>query len=367
MPHTGLPKMKTSSHILSLIVSAGVVLAPFAAKAVPSYARQLNINCSACHSEFPILTEMGRQFKLNGYTMSAGVTDLPPLAVMLQPAYTSTGKGQPGGAAPHYGDNNNASLTQASVFYSGRLFGPYADKIFDADTAAFLNKFGTFIQTTYDGVGHVWHWDNAELRFADNGTLFEKPLTYGFYLNNNPGLQDPWNGTPAWGFPFSASSLAPTPGAGQLIAGGLAQQVLGLGAYAMLDNNFYLDFAGYRTAGPHFQKGMGIDPAGETQVPGIAPYWRAAYTKAVGNSSYEFGFFGMEANTYPGRVKTAGKDRTVDWGVDGEYQTSFGNNDITALLSGIYEDQTLHASEPLGNTTNHGDGLWTAKATVDYL
>ena len=359
--------MKTSSRLLSLTIAATLSLMPLVAKAVPSYARQLNMACTACHSEFPILTELGRQFKLGGYTMSAGVTDLPPLSVMLQPSFTATAKGQPGGAAPHFADNNNFALNQLSLFYAGRLLGPYADKIFEPDTAAFLNKFGVFLQTTYDGVGRSWAWDNAELRFADNGTIFDKPVTYGFYANNNPGLQDPWNSTPAWNAPFSSSSLAPTPGAGQLIDGGLSQQVLGLGGYAMISNTLYFDVALYRTAGPHFQKSLGVDPTGETQVPGVAPYWRAAYTKAVGNSNYELGIFGMAADTYPGRVRTAGKDHITDLGVDSEYQTSFGQNDVTALLSGIYENQNLHASQALGGATNSSNDLWTMKATVDYL
>ena len=359
--------MKHSLRLLSLAIAASAVLVPKATQAVPSFARQMNMACTVCHTEYPILTEFGRQFKLNGYTMSANATDLPPLAVMLQPSFTFTKKGQPGGAAPHYADNDNFALNQLSVFYSGRLFGPYADSLFGTSTSSFLNKFGTFIQTTYDGVGKTWAWDNAELRWSDNTTIFEKPTTYGFYLNNNPGMQDPWNSTPAWGFPFSSSSLAPSPGAAQLIDGGLAQQVLGLGGYAMISNTLYVDIAAYHTAGTRFQKSLGVDPLGETEVPGLAPYWRAAYTKAVGNENYEFGIFGMSAATYPGRDKTAGKDHTTDWGVDAEYQGSFGRSDLTGLLSAIYEDQNWKASQTLGNASHRSDNLWTFKATADYL
>ena len=31
--------------------------------------------------------------------------------------------------------------------------------------------------------------------------MFGKPFTYGITLNNNPGVEDLWNSTPAWGFP----------------------------------------------------------------------------------------------------------------------------------------------------------------------
>jgi hypothetical protein len=350
-----------------LLASACAILLSPAARAVPSFARQLNTNCAACHTEFPILTDRGRQFKLNGYTMSAGQTDLPPLAIMLQPSFTQTNAGQPGGAAPGFKDNSNFALDQLSVFYAGRLFGPYADKIFGPETAAFVNKFGIFTQVTYDGVGKSWSWDNTELRFATNSTIFSKPAAWGVYLNNNPGLQDPWNTMPAWGFPFSSSALAPTPGAATMIDGGLAQQVVGLGAYLMFDNTFYFDVGAYHTLSTGFQKAMGVDPEGENQISSLAPYWRFAYTKSKGNQSYEIGMFGMSAGLYPGRDSSAGKDRITDWGLDSQYQVAFGKSDLAFLFSTIYEDQNWNASQKLGNATNHSDDLWTMKATVDYL
>ena len=38
---------------------------------IPSFSRQTGLACSACHSAFPHLTQFGRLFKLNGYTMTA--------------------------------------------------------------------------------------------------------------------------------------------------------------------------------------------------------------------------------------------------------------------------------------------------------
>lgn len=338
-----------------------------AARAVPSYARQTGMNCIACHTEFPILTEFGRQFKMNGYTLSTGQTELPPISFMLQPSFTQTNSGQPGGAAPHFANNSNMALTQASAFYAGRLFGPYAEPLFGSTVGGFLNKIGTFTQVTYDGVAQRFGWDNVELRYADSKTLFSKTVSFGLYANNNPGLQDPWNSSPAFGFPFSGSSLAPTPGAGTLIDGGLAQQVAGIGVFARIANSFYFDFAGYHTLSTHFQYAMGVDPTGETQVPDIAPYWRFAYEKSAGNQSFEAGVFGMAARTYPGRDKTAGKDRTIDWGFDTQYQTSFGKSDLTFMASAIYERNTWNASQQLENTLNSTDHLWAIKATADYL
>lgn len=352
---------------VALIAFATALFVPQVVQALPSYARQTGMACIACHTEFPILTDFGRQFKLSGYTQSTGQTDLPPLAVMLQPSFTHTNKNQAGGAAPHFAENSNFALSQASLFYNGRLFGPYAETLFGSSAASFLNKIGTFIQTTYDGVARQVHWDNAEIRYADTFTTSIMPITYGIFANNNPGMQDPWNSTPVWGFPFSGSGLAPTPAAGTLIEGGLAQQVGGIGGYALLSNSIYLEIAGYHTLSTGFQKAMGINPDGETQVPGIAPYWRLAYTKSAGNHSFEAGLFGLAADTYPGRDNSAGKDHIIDLGVDAEYQISFGKNDVTGLFSVIHEWEHWDASQQLGNTSNSSDYLWSAKATVDYL
>ncbi len=338
------------------------------ARAVPSLARQMDMQCIVCHTGFPLLNAFGRSFKLTGYTLGADAGDFPPLAVMLQPSFTHTAAGQPGGAAAGFGDNNNWALTQASVFYAGRLFGPYAAKLFGPDTAAFLNHFGVFAQVTYDGVGKAWSLDNTELRYAATGTIGGQSVNYGFYLNNNPTLQDPWNTTPAWGFPFSGSGLAPTPAAATLIDGGFAQQVGGLGAYVFVANTVYLDLAAYRTLGARLQKEVGVDPTGEAQIAGAAPYWRLALERpAGGTGTWEVGTFGLAAGTYPGRDPSMGRDRILDLGLDSEYQAAFGPHDLTVLVSWIHEREAWDASLPLGLTGNAVDRLWNFKATAAYL
>lgn len=364
-----IPASSNPSFIRSsLALAAGFLLIPIAAHAVPSLSTQTGMSCVKCHSEFPLLTKFGRDFKLDGYTQTVDDAGMwPPLSVMIQPSFTHTKKGQDGGAAPHFSDNDNFALDQASVFYSGTLFGPYATSLFGDTVGTFLNKFGTFIQVTYDGVGRAWSWDNAELRYADSATFGDQTLAYGVYLNNNPTMQDPWNTTPAWGFPFAGSALAPTPGAATMIDGGFGQQVLGLGAYAMINNHVYLDIGGYRTLGTGFQKSMGVDPEGEAEISGIAPYWRAAYTHAVGKGNWEAGVFGMAGDVYPGRDRSEGKDHFTDWGFDTQYQVSEGKHDITALATWIYETDKLGASQKLGTASNAGDHLWSLRGAVDYL
>jgi hypothetical protein len=353
--------------VAALLVGTVIFLSSSSeSQAVPSFARQLNMQCIACHTEFPVLNDFGRLFKLNGYTLSAGDSALP-VALMLQPSFTQTQASQPDDAAPGFKPNRNPALTQASIFYAGRLFGPYAANLFGPEGAAIANKFGIFSQTTYSGIDKKWAWDNTELRFADSGKIGARDVVYGVYLNNNPTMQDPWNSTPAWGFPFTSSDLAPTPAASPLIAGGLAQQVAGLGAYLMVSSTVYLELGGYHTLGAQFQKSLGVDPTDETQVTGLAPYWRLAAQKTVAGGTWEFGTFGLAARTYPGRDPSAGKDAIVDFGVDSQYQFSTERSDVTIMGSVIYERSRWQASQALGATSKGVDRLYNEQVTVDYL
>jgi len=359
--------VKNHFSILARLLLAALALAPLTGHAVPSFARQTGLSCIDCHTEFSDLNTLGRQFKLSGYTIGGGQSNLPPLAFMTQPSFTHTAKGQPGGAAPGFNDNNNFADTQTSVFYAGRLFGPYADKLFGKDGANIANKIGIFSQVTYDGVAKKWHWDSQELRYADTGAIAGRSVTYGVYLNNNPTMQDPWNSTPAWGFPFSTTGLPAQQPSSPMIDGALAQQVAGFGAYAFVDKSFYFDAAAYHTLGAQFQRSMGIDPTGQTQVSDLAPYWRAAYVKTSGNTSIEVGTFGLAADTFPGRDRSAGQDHTLDVGLDAQVQTAFGANDLTGTVSWIYERNTWDASQTLTSATNHTDNLKELKVTADYL
>ena len=365
-----VPPQRTSwltahAAVGSMLAAAVFLLAPSPARAVPSYARQMDMQCIACHTEFPVLNSFGRQFKLSGYTSSANNTDMPPIAFMFQPSFTHTAKAQEGGAAPDFSDNDNFALTQASIFYAGRLFGPF---IKDPEgTVSPLNKIGIFCQITYDGIEKAWAWDNTELRYADTGTIAGQDAIWGVYLNNNPTMQDPYNSTPAWGFPFTGSGLAPGPSAVTMIEDTFGGTAAGLGAYAMLNSTYYIDVGAYRTLGYSFQKSMGVDPADDAEISGVAPYWRFAFEKMDGNARWEVGTFGMAASTYPGRDHSEGTDRVSDIGLDAQYQTTAGADDITAMVSWIYETQHWDASYAMEDTQNPSDSLWDVKATFDYL
>src|SRR5262249_59857679 len=98
-----------------------------------------------------------------------------------------------------------------------------------------------------DPFGHVWTWDNTDLRFVNTANLGGISVVYGITANNNPTVQDVWNTTPAWGFPFAVSTLAPTPSAGTIIDGAFAAQVVSAGGYAWVNHFLYLQASSYHS------------------------------------------------------------------------------------------------------------------------
>lgn len=258
-----------TAALLLGVIGLATAVGPRPAHALPSYARQTGQQCAACHNGFPELTPYGRLFKLNGYTFTGGTLDWPGLAAMMIPNFTHTDKDQAGGAAPGFGPNNNFAFT-GSLFYGGRL----------------LDHVGIFSQATYDQTANQLTWDNLDLRYANTSLLSNKELVYGISLNNNPTVNDVWNSTPAWGYPYVGSGLAPGAPASTLIEGGLTQQVLGFNPYIYLDRLFYAEIGGYRTLGPRSLSALGVIPAGTSSIDGIAPSWRFAIEPQWGNSTW---------------------------------------------------------------------------------
>lgn len=325
----------TRFRFLTFVLCALTVLAARPAAAVPSFADQTGLPCNQCHvgAFGPQLKPFGRQFKLNGYTLSDG-TDrlLPPLSAMVETSFTHTEAPQAGGAAPHFASNDNFAVDQTSLFLAGR----------------FADNFGGFIQVTYDGVARQFVWDQTDLRYANSTELGGHGLIYGATFNNNPTVQDPWNTTPAWGFPFAASALAPTPGAATLIDGGLAQTSVGGGVYADWNDLLYLELDAYGDLGNTLRRSFGVPVTGQSRIDGAAPYWRVALHQDLGVHNVEIGTYGISANVFPSGVTQFNTDHFTDVAIDGQYQFIPNDNwDFSAYATWIHENQRLSASQPL--------------------
>ena len=324
------------------------------AHALPAYADQTSQPCIACHvgGFGPQLTPFGREFKLEGYTLQGTDQTTIPVSAMAVASYLHTSADQSAPPAPHYGVNDNFTLDQASLFIAG----------------GFGDHFGSFAQFTYDGVGRSFAWDNLDLRAIDRVKLFGQSVVAGLSVNNNPGVQDPWNTMAAWGFPYTSSALAPAPSAGTLLDGALAQSVLGVSAYGWWNSSIYTEAAVYWTPGRGFLNAVGVNPDdGVGVLANAAPYFRIGYEAREREQNYHVGGFALFANLFPGGDESTGaSDRYSDLGLDAGYQFTGLGQDIFSI-NAIYthEDQKLNASSLLG-ASNAKNSLEEVRTDVSY-
>ncbi|MBV8146721.1 MAG: hypothetical protein JO184_17140, partial [Gammaproteobacteria bacterium] len=299
-----------SRHRSALVLLAVALLAVAPrAHAVPSFARQTGMACEACHTVYPELTHFGRVFKANGYILSnvkqvrdvsgkkeelLSLAQTVPLSIMAQISYTQMKTAVPDlstAGAPGVAQNGTAGFPQQlSLFYAGKV----------------APNFGAFVQITYANDSGTIGIDNTDLRFAGTTLISDKtPLTYGISLNNNPTVQDLWNSTPAWGYPYSGSNAAVSPLAGTAIDGAFAQDVAGITGYLYWNESLYAEVGGYRSAKQGqlnaLTGGAGpLDGTASNVMSGLAPYWRLAYEYNWDRHSLEAGVYGAEFRLYPG-------------------------------------------------------------------
>ncbi len=343
----------------AVAVILGLWMGASPAQALPSFARQTGMSCSACHTVFPELTTYGRTFKLNGYTTNnsdslkdgadetgyrLNISNTPPISAMLQVADTFTKTPLSGNVAN--GSDNNGQLefpSQLSLFYAG----------------AIAPKLGAFAQITYDSGSGTIGIDNTDIRVADRFQVANTDLVLGMTLNNNPTVQDVFNSVPAWGFPYATGNTAITPSVGTQIEG-LGQSVGGLGVYAFWNQLLYAEITAYRTAP------QGTPAAADIQ--GFAPYWRVALTKDFGQNSIEVGAYGLDTHTYPDGVDPSlgSADEISDFAVDGQYQYVGKEHILTLKGTYISENQTWNFSNLNGLAANAKDTFQSLHADATY-
>lgn len=380
-----------------------------AASALPSFARQTGQPCGTCHTDFPGLTPYGRRFKLLGYTVGGGkyrTTPFPALSAAGSSAYADpdlarlagylkapadAGEVQEKGWVPPisamaiagfthtqaplapptapYNANDNVVLSPVSFFWGGAVtesIGAFAQVTWNAPPAGGFS----------DPFGHTWTWDNTDIRFADTARIANLDVVYGITANNNPTVQDLWNTTPAWTFPYAVSTLAPTPATKTLIDGTFAAHVGSVGAYAMINDLFYLETTIYRTLDFATQNALGTDPFG---APGlfdrVAPYWRLAFEPHWGNNWFMIGTFGMYAAVQPWVDPTFAlgstavfpdSDKFTDIGFDAQYQYQGPNYWLTLRGSYIREFQKLDHTFLAGGSSNPTDEVNTLRLLASF-
>jgi hypothetical protein len=345
-----------------------VVLAAPAAQAVPSFARQTGMACEACHTVWPELTHFGRVFKANGYVLEnlkpvrdvgaqkeelLSLGQMPPLSLMVQVAYTQLAKPLPDEAGGEQQNGTVAFPQQISLFYAGKI-APHG---------------GAFIQLTYENAASTIGIDNVDIRFADLKVLpGDQSLIYGVSLNNNPTVQDLWNSTPAFGFPYAASNSAPGPSYGAMIDGALGQDVAGLTGYLWWNESLYGEIGLYKTA-RQGNDGALSSASGGGVISGTAPYWRLAYEHNWGRHSIEGGLYGATFKMFPADVPLNGPtDRYQDVAEDVQYQYAGDEHLFSLTATRIHEKQTLDATYAggEGGSANLENDLTTMRAFATY-
>lgn len=315
-------------------VGAVVALVGQTANAVPLFERQTGMACASCHAggNYLELTAVGRQFKLMGYTL--GQRQSIPLSGMALVG-NSRLRNQNGSSDPavDLAHDRATQLQQLSVFTGGKL----------------TEHVGAMVQWTYDGVAHHSALDNTDLRYADQAGIGGKSLIYGITLNNNPSVQDVFNSTPAWGFPYIGPGGAfQDYGSQPVVMGTYAQQVAGIGGYADWDNLIYAEITGYKTANGalSFLRAGTYNPDSYANgsspyvLKGLNPYWRIALHGDSGPHSWEVGTFGMSADQYSdGADGGSPLIRFRDLALDGQYQYARGLHQWTAQATYIHEKQ----------------------------
>jgi hypothetical protein len=333
--------------------------------------------CEACHTVYPELTHFGRVFKANGYTLTnlkqvrgvsgqkeelLALSQTPPLSIMVQISDTQLKTGIPdvsNPAAPGLAQNGTAGYPQqVGLFYAGKI----------------APNFGAFLQVTYSNNSGTISIDNTDLRFAATEVLpNNSPLTYGVSLNNNPTVQDLWNSTPAFGYPYTSSNATVSPLATPAINGTFAQSVAGLSGYVFWNESLYGELGAYRSAKQGATNALTgaagpLDGTASNVIQGLAPYWRVAYERNWDRHSIEAGLYGADFKLLPGAGMplTGPKNRFNDVAEDVQYQFVDDAHQFSLLATRIHESMTLDASFASGAAANPTDTLTALRASATY-
>lgn len=330
-----------------------IILAP-SAEAVPSFSRQTGMACDACHTSYPGLTKLGREFKLNGYQMdglaqvsSSSGTASPGMSINKIPNLSVILKAGEEGMNRSIANTQNPSADfpkELGLYYAGRI-APH---------------LGTFLDVSYSAGSGSLGMDNADLRYARTTQLFSKTTIWGLDLDNSPTLEDVWNSTPAWGWPY-VHNIAPVGPSGPFIgSGAVGGNTLGIGGYQYWNGLVYTYFGIFQAAP---QGNTPANYANGAAISGAAPYYRIAFTPI---NNFEIGSFGFFSNFHPSIPGAPLKETQhySDIGVDSQYQW-FPNSSNTLTFHATYIHQLVSGLDKTVPSYSGSDSLTTNFFNID--
>jgi hypothetical protein len=301
-------KAKSLVALLLGTLSLGTVTE---SQAVPAFARQTGMACTACHFQnYPALNAFGRAFKASGFTLIEG-EDLSLPSVLNMSLITKF----------RYQKTNGADKTAATN--TGELQFPDEAALLIGGRASehigFILELATFGEA-----------DTSTGEFSLFGS-FKMPITYkvgGTDVSFIPFITDA--GGAAYGFELLNTGAQRFQRVGEDRSALMAQQYLGLGAGAAEGFAFVaanqMGFVNISLWAPKH---------GSFAVKGLARYVRAVWTPKLGNWDAGLGVqhFSGEAKEDDGSLATGNVVELVTkgWAIDGQLQGEVGT-----LPLGVY-------------------------------
>jgi len=332
--------------------------------ALPSFAAQTGLPCSACHvgGFGPQLTPFGIAFRANGYTQGGGtgVWSHIPINLVVSPSFQTEATSQPT-APTGYGTNDFFNLLGSGT------------SLYIAGGYSFGGNFGIggFEQVGFSQVPGgplIGSEATSDLEITKPLSLGSHALLLGFDFNNTPSGGDPYNTLyNGFVFPYLTPFVGPFPSASPAISV-LGTTVYGLNLYAVYDNSIYAEAGLYQSWSTGMLNTMNVTPSSLGTISGSAPYFRLADQHAWGDNFLEIGavLMNMPLQQIPGIADTTAQNQYVDWGLDATYQHAFGPNTLAITSNILFETQTLTASYAAGLSANPTNYLNQLRIAASY-
>ncbi|MEW8030459.1 MAG: hypothetical protein AB2792_15820 [Candidatus Thiodiazotropha sp.] len=320
-------------YAMGMLILIGSLVLPQPADAVPAFARQTSMPCTACHFQhFPALNSFGRSFRAGGYTLTGGQGmiegDDISMPLMLNASVITKLRYVKSNGNTNAGSDYGVIEwpDEAALLVGGKL----------AKDAGFLMELGltdanSFLSTkVHFNVGKAGNTQFSVIPFSTDGL----GSAYGFELLNTGAQRSQRPIEERRGF-----SAAQALGLGSGEATGIA--------LVASSHNFFINYTPWVPGWE--ENNMEVKPSG------LAHYLRAAYTPFIGSWDSGFGFqlWSGDAEVADG----AGGETMIatdGWVVDGQLQGSVGSMPLGIYAS--YGSCSADESHFLEGCTNTDDG-----------
>ncbi|MEW8647226.1 MAG: hypothetical protein AB2563_14135 [Candidatus Thiodiazotropha endolucinida] len=320
-------------YAMGILILIGSLVLPQPADAVPAFARQTSMPCTACHFQhFPTLNSFGRSFRAGGYTLTGGQGmiegDDISLPLMLNASVITKLRYVKSNGNTNVGSDYGVIEwpDEAALLVGGKL----------AKDAGFLMELGltdanSFLSTkVHFNVGKAGGTQFSVIPFSTDGL----GSAYGFELLNTGAQRSQRPIEDRTGF-----SAAQALGLGSGEATGIA--------LVASSHNFFINYTPWVPGWE--ENNVEVKPSG------LAHYLRAAYTPFIGSWDTGFGFqlWSGDAEVADG----AGGETLIatdGWVVDGQMQGSVGSMPLGIYAS--FGSCSADESHFLEGCTNTDDG-----------